>query len=62
MNFFSKKTVTRSEIIKNFMHSAEPRMLNDLIQFATDAKMLLYKERYENGNKEYDFWVPEFEL
>jgi hypothetical protein len=22
--------------------------------------MLKYKEKYENGEKEYDFWVPEF--
>jgi hypothetical protein len=43
------------------MHSAEPRMLNDLLQFAVDAKMLMCKERYEKGDKEFDFWVPEFQ-
>ena len=60
MNFFTKEITSRSEIIRNFMHSAEPRMLNDLLQFAVDAKFLMCKDVYENGNKEYYFWVPDF--
>lgn len=62
MNFFTKTPTPRSEILRNFMHSAEPRILNDLLQFAVDGKLLHCKERYENGEKEFDFWVPEFTI
>ena len=61
MNFFTKEVVPRSEVIRSFMHSAEPRMLNDLLQFAVDAKMLMCRERYEKGEREFDFWVPDFQ-
>jgi hypothetical protein len=60
MNFFTEKVVPRSEILVNFQHSAEPRALNDLIGFAVDSKLLMCKEKWVKGEKDYDFWVPEF--
>lgn len=59
MNFYTKNVVPRSEILANFKHSAEPRILNDLLKFALDSKQLKAKERWEGGEVEYDFWVPE---
>jgi hypothetical protein len=61
MNFYTKARVPRHEIIRNFGHSAEPRKLNDLLQYAVDSRMLKVKERWEDGNMEYDLWVPDFE-
>lgn len=59
MNFYTKQVVSRAEVLVNFKHSAEPRILNDLLTFAVDTKMLSVKERRSGSEKEYDFWVPE---
>jgi len=60
MNFFTNKKVPRHEIIRNFMHSAEPRKLNDLLQYAVDSKMLNVSETLVDNMTEYQLWVPDF--
>lgn len=62
MNFFTKARVPRHEVIRTFGHSAEPRKLNDLIQYAVDSRMLKYKEVWSEGNMDYELWVPELEI
>lgn len=61
MNLYSKRPVLRSDVLRNFGHAAEPRMLNDLMTFAIDSKQIEFKEVWkEDGEKDYEFWVPEF--
>lgn len=60
MNFYTEKTVQKSEILVNFQHTAEPRVLNDLLTFAVESKMLKCKEKWENQKVDYEFWVPEW--
>lgn len=57
MNLYSKKPVPRSDILRNFGHAAEPRMLADLLMFAVDSKQLAYRVL---GNDDFEFWIPEF--
>jgi hypothetical protein len=60
MNFYTEKVVAKDDILTNFKHVAEPRVLNDLITFSVESKALRCKERWEGGKVEYDFWVPEW--
>jgi hypothetical protein len=60
MNFFRNDTVPRHEVIRVFGHSAEPRKLNDLLQYAIDSKALKCKEIWVEGQMDYNLWVPEF--
>lgn len=57
MNFYTNEAVMLDDILRTFMHSAEPRALKDIIDFAVDSKML----RHRAFQDSYQFWVPEFD-
>ena len=56
MNFYTKQEVPLDEVLRTFQHSAEPRTLKDLIDFAVDSKMLCHAQK----GSDHLFWVPEF--
>jgi hypothetical protein len=60
MNFFTGEKVSRAELLRAFMHSAEPRKLNDLIQIALDSKLLKAKDVWIDGQHDFNIWHPEF--
>jgi hypothetical protein len=57
MNFYTAEPVPMHEVLRNFGHSAEPRILKDIILYAVEAKMLHVRSRGD----EHELWVPEFE-
>jgi hypothetical protein len=61
MNFYSEKPVPKSEILINFQHTAEPRVLNDLLTFAVESKMLKCRQELLEGQMDYVFWFSGWE-
>lgn len=59
-NFFTKLPVQRHDLIRSFMHSAEPRMLSDLIRVAVESRLLLEKPDWTNGEPNPSYTVPDF--
>ena len=57
MNFFSKEAVPLDEILRAFAHSARPRELRDLIDYAVDSKQIIHVEAKMG---EHVFYTPDF--
>lgn len=55
MNITTAEVVPMSEVLAQFQHVAEPRILKDILEFAVSSKKLWYKEM----NGEYHFAIPE---
>lgn len=59
-NFFTNAPVPKHIILANFMHSAEPRLLNDLIRVAADSKLLKAVPDWSSGECLEAYVHPEF--
>lgn len=55
LNISTGEVVPMSEVLAQFQHVAEPRILKDILEFAVSSKKLWYKEM----NGEYQFAIPE---
>jgi hypothetical protein len=54
MNISTGEMVPMSELLNQFTHVAEPRILKDIIEFAVTAKKLMYR----GAEGEYQFAIP----